>query len=169
MKASPECKLACSFRPWEKFYAQFTFITMGVLGTVGILLEDWIWTVPYVIVYWYGIPGVIMRHLNCPRCPHLHEYGDCLQAPVLLTRVLAKKRKFHPYSLLEKMLFYSIFNLIPVYPIYWLLSNLALLVSFLLMELMWYVGQFFYFCKRCRLRNCPFNRVTGVQSSPTNV
>jgi hypothetical protein len=132
---------------------------MGVLGTVGILLEDWIWTAPYIVFYWYGIPGIVMRHLNCPRCPHLHEYGDCLQAPASLARFLVKKRKVHAFSVLERGLFYSIFILIPVYPIYWLRSDLALLVPFLLMAVMWYCGQFFYFCRKCRVRECPFNRV----------
>ena len=169
MEDGPECKLACSFRPWEKFYAQFTFIAMGVLGTVGIALEDWIWTLPYIVICWYGILGIIMRHLNCPRCPHLHEYGDCLQAPVFLTRKLARKRKFHAYSLLERILFYSIFILIPLYPIYWLLSNLALLAPFLVMAVMWYSGQLLYFCKRCRLRDCPFNRVAGVRIGSTDL
>ncbi len=158
MKESPESRLACDFRLWEKFYAQFTFLAMGVIGTAGILLQDWIWTAPYLVIYWYGIPGIVMRHLNCPRCPHLHEYGDCLQAPASLARFLVKKRKSHPYSGLEKALFYSIFLLIPVYPIYWLRSDLLLLVPFLLTAALWYLGQFLYFCRRCRVRDCPFNR-----------
>jgi hypothetical protein len=159
MEDRPECELACGFRLRDKLYAQFTFIAMGVLGTIGIILEDWIWIIPYVVFYWYGIPGVVMRYLSCPRCPHLHEYGDCLQFPVSLARMLVKKRKVTPFSALEKFLFYMIFILIPVYPIYWLLSSPVLFVSFLLAAVMWYSGQFFYFCKRCRVSECPFNRV----------
>ena len=161
MTGKNQCALAKGFSLRAKMWAQISFLGMGIIGTIVTAQYDWKWAIPYVLVFWYGIPGIIMRHLNCPRCPHLHEYGDCLQAPVFLTRVLAKNRKFHPYSLLEKLLFYSIFILIPVYPIYWLLSNLALLVSFLLMASMWYVGQFFYFCKRCRVEQCPFNRATS--------
>ena len=160
MEDKPNCEFACGFRLREKLYAQFTFITMGILGTIGIILEDWIWVVPYVLIYWYGIPGVVMRHLNCPRCPHLHEHGDCLQAPVTLTRFLAKGRKTTPYSAFEKFLFYSIFILIPVYPVYWLWSRPMLLALFLLLAVMWYAAQFYYFCKRCRLTDCPFNRVS---------
>ena len=160
MKSCPEHKLACGFRPWEKFYAQFSFIAMGVLGTIGILLGDWIWAIPYGLICWYGIPGIVMRHLNCPRCPHLREYGDCLQAPVILAKRLIKKQKTTPYGFLEKLLFYTIFILIPAYPIYWLLSNRILLIAFLMFAGIWYLGQFCYFCKRCRLYDCPFNRVT---------
>lgn len=160
MKDKPECILACSFKAWEKIYAQSSFLAMGVLGTIGIVLEDWIWVIPYVVICWYGIPGIVMRHLTCPRCPHLFEYGDCLQFPVILTKWLVKQQKSGPFSALEKSLFYMIFILIPVYPIYWLLSNMMLLIPFLLTAGMWYSGQWLYFCMRCRVRECPFNRAT---------
>lgn len=163
MEEKRECKLACDFRLREKLYAQFTFIAMGILGTIGIILEDWIWITPYVVIYWYGIPGVVMRHLTCPRCPHLHKYGDCLQFPVFLTRTLVKARKTTSFSVLEKLLFYMIFILIPIYPIYWLLSRPVIFASFLLLAVMWYSGQFFYFCRRCRVSECPFNRVAVTQ------
>ena len=159
MNEKIKCSLAEGFSLWEKIYAQSSFIAMGVLGTIGILLEDWIWVIPYIFIYWYAIPGVIMRHTNCPRCPHLHEYGDCLQAPVILTKWLIKKQKTTPFSVFEKFLFYFIFITIPTYPIYWLLSNKLLLIPFLISAFMWYSGQFLYFCNRCRVYDCPFNRV----------
>ena len=159
MNKKPNCSLAKGFSLGEKVYAQFTFIAMGVVGTVGIVLADWPWVLPYAIIIWYGIPGIIMRHLNCPRCPHLHVYGDCLQFPPRMARWLVKKRKTTPFSLGEKLLFYAIFILIPTYPLYWLTSNGILLIAFLLLAGMWYAGQFMYFCRRCRVYDCPFNRV----------
>lgn len=159
MDDSIKCSLAEGFSLGEKVSAQVSFIAMGFIGTVGILLEDWPWILPYILIYWYGIPGIIMRHTNCPRCPHLHEYGDCLQAPVRITRWLAKGRKTTPFSTLERTLFYTIFILIPAYPIYWLLPSKALLITFLVTAGMWYGGQFLYFCKRCRVHECPFNQV----------
>lgn len=158
MKIKGQCSLAGKFSLWEKIYAQSSFLTMGIIGTVGIILEDWVWVIPYLIIYWYGILGIVMRHLNCPRCPHLHEYGDCLQAPPALSKWLVKKRKTTPYSATEKFLFYTIFILIPTYPIFWLLSNPILLSIFLIAASMWYLGQCLYFCKRCRVKECPFNR-----------
>lgn len=157
------CPLAEGFSLWEKLYAQFSFITMGVIGTVGIVLVDWPWVLPYILIYWYGIPGIVMRHLNCPRCPHIHEYGDCLQAPTRITKLLIKKQKTPSYSPWEKLLFYAIFILIPTYPLYWLMSNRVLLIAFLLMVSMWYLGQSLYFCKRCRVYDCPFNRAASAQ------
>jgi hypothetical protein len=160
MKEETDCPLAERFSAWEKAYAQLSFWLIGVTGTVGIVLADWPWVLPYLVIYWYGVPGIIMRHLNCPRCPHLHVYGDCLQAPAGLTRWLIKARKTSPFSTAEKVLFYAIFGLIPTYPLFWLLSNRVLLGAFLIGVGAWYSGQFLYFCKRCRVYDCPFNRVS---------
>lgn len=158
-----KCTLAEGFSPWEKAWAQLSFFTIGIPGTVGIVLADWPWVVPYLLIFWYGIPGIIMRHTNCPRCPHLHEFDDCLQAPKQLTKWLVKKRKSGPYSPLERFLFCAIFILIPTYPVYWLLSYPWLLAVFAVGVVAWYGGQFFRFCKRCRVYDCPFNRVPVQQ------
>lgn len=155
---SDNCSLADGFSLQEKIYAQVSFFTMSIVGTVGIVLEDWRWVIPYIVINWYGVPGIIMRHVTCPRCPHLYEYGDCLQFPPGGTRWIVKKQKATPLSALEKVLFYTLFILIPAYPLYWLSSNKILLLVFLIAVGTWYSGQFLYFCKRCRVHDCPFNR-----------
>jgi hypothetical protein len=157
------CTLAAGFSVWEKLWAQVSFWAMGILGTVGILLTDWPWVFPYVVIYWYGVPGIIMRHLNCPRCPHLHVYGDCVQAPARVTRWLVKERKTTPHSTVEKALFLAIFVLIPTYPLFWLAGHPGLLVAFVIAAGAWYAGQFLHLCKRCRVYSCPFNRVPLAQ------
>ena len=162
MNDNINCSLAEGFSLWEKIYAQSSFIAMGVLGTIGIIIEDWIWVFPYIYIYGYGILGVVMRHLVCPRCPHLHVYNDCLQFPPKITMWLVKERKTTPLSVFEKYLFYMILILIPTFPIYWLLSNPILLSAFLITAGMWYLGQFLYFCRRCRVNECPFNQVTSI-------
>ena len=43
MKDSINCSLAEGFSLWEKIYAQVSFIGMGFLGTIGIILTDWVW------------------------------------------------------------------------------------------------------------------------------
>ena len=152
------CKLSGRFSLWEKVYAQVSFLTMGIIGTVAIIQADWVFVLPYLLIYWYGIPGVVMHRLVCPRCPHLHTYNDCLQLPVFLTRLIVRTQKTAPFSPMEKTLFYSIFILIPLYPLYWLWGKPVLLAIFILSGLAWYTGQFVYFCKRCRVKQCPFNR-----------
>ena len=158
------CSLSKGFSLREKIYAQSSFLAMGVIGMAGIIQQDWVWVFPYIFIYWYGIFGIVVRHLTCPRCPHLHKYGDCLQAPKTIVKRFIKKRKTGPFSVFEKILMYSIFTLIPAYPIYWLSSNKLLLTAFLMSAVMWYSGQFLFYCKRCRVRDCPFNRAEWKNS-----
>jgi hypothetical protein len=158
MKLRFECALADGFSFREKLYAQFSFLAMGVTGAVGIALVDWRWVFPYLVIYMYGILGIVMRHLTCPRCPHLYVYGDCLQLSPKMAMWLVKERKTTPFSAIEKSLFYLIFLLVPTFPIYWLVENPILLSAFLVTVAMWYSGQFLYFCRRCRVTECPFNR-----------
>lgn len=167
MKVDSGCTLADGFSLWEKIYAQFSFLSMCTIGTVGILLVDWRWSLAYLVIFGYGILGIVMRHLTCPRCPHLYVYNDCLQASPKLALWLVKKRKAGPFSGIEKALFYAIFILVPTFPIYWLLSNPVLLSAFLFTASMWYLGQLLYFCKRCRVSDCPFNRTALVVGSAT--
>jgi hypothetical protein len=153
------CHLANGFSLREKLYAQFSFFLMGIVGVVGIARVDWYWLIPYLVVFGYGVPGVVMRHLTCPRCPHLFVYGDCLQFPPTWAKWLVKQRKTTPFSATERWVFYLIFLLIPLYPLYWLYSQPVLLCVFILAAGMWYLGQWLYFCKRCRVEACPFNLV----------
>ena len=150
--------LAHGFTLKEKIFAQTTFFGMLIVGTIGILRVDMFYVLPYIFFAWYGIPGIIQRHIVCPRCPHLLEHGDCLQFPSFITRQLIKKQKEPGFSLKEKGGFIFIMVMIPLYPLFWLSHNLLLLVLFLFFAGLWYSGQLFYFCKKCRVKHCPFNR-----------
>ena len=50
MKEKVECTLADGMNLWENIYAQFSFIALGLIGTVGIVLVDWRWVLPYLII-----------------------------------------------------------------------------------------------------------------------
>ena len=158
MSTISKCIFSTGFTLQEKIYAQTTFLGMIITGTVAILHADWIFAVPYIFIAWYGVPGIIQRHIVCPRCPHLYDHGDCLQFPPALTRRFVKIQKGPEISLAEKTLFWLIFILIPAYPLYWLSFNSALMIIFILLAGLWYGGQVFYFCRRCRVIDCPFNR-----------
>lgn len=153
-----DCGYSKGFSLREKLWAQLSFFAMLISGTAGIAHAGWHWLAPYLFVAWYGVPGVVMRYLSCPRCPHLFVYGDCLQFPPKWAKWLVKERKTSPFSAAEKWTFWLIFILIPAYPLYWLRSQPILLAVFLLSATMWYLGQWLYFCKRCRVEQCPFNR-----------
>ena len=154
------CKLANGFTTREKVYAQTSFVGMGVVGTTGIALIDWPMALLFLSIYLYGIFGVVMRHLACPRCPHLSVHNDCLQAPPAVARWLIKRPKTTPFSPLEKGLFISYFTVMPLFPIYWLLDSPILLVLFVASAATWFVGQYVRFCRACRVQSCPFNRVS---------
>ena len=57
MNDNINCSLAEGFSLLEKIYAQMSFFSMGVIGTVGILLADWPWILPYIVIIWYGGSG----------------------------------------------------------------------------------------------------------------
>lgn len=156
------CNLSGKFKLWEKLYAQLSFMAMGILGSIGIIQVNWIWFIPYFLIFWYSVPGILMRYLACQRCVHLFEFGDCLQFPVMLTKRIVKGKKYTPFNLIEKIGFYLILTLVPIYPIYWLLENKPLLILFLIAVVTWYAGQFLHFCKRCRVKECPFNKAISL-------
>ena len=151
--------LACDFSLSEQLYAQITFHGCWICGFLGIALQNWKWAILYFLIVAVGILGIIQRHLTCPRCPHLYEHGACLQLPPKITKLLIKEKKDIPFSLNEKILFITVFILIAIFPIYWLRNNYIALAGFILFGSMWCLGQFLYFCKRCRIPSCPFNRV----------
>jgi hypothetical protein len=164
MNPSRPCTLADGFSVWQKVYAQGTFFTFIIAGSVGIARADWPWLVPYALVCWYGVPGIVMRHLSCPRCAHLHRHGDCLQFPAKWAAWLVKEQKTTPFTRTEWWSFHFIFAFLPIYPIYWLLAQPVLLAVFGVSAAMWYLGQWLYFCKRCRVDACPYNRAPAGSS-----
>ena len=152
------CTLADGFRLWEKLYAQITFFTFTIAGSVGLLRTDWRLAIPYLVVFGYGVPGIVMRHLSCP---HLFRHGDCLQFPARWARWLVKQPRAAPFSTSERRLFWFVFLFLPLYPVYWLLPQPVVLAVFGVAAAMSYLGQWLYFCTRCRVKSCPFNRACG--------
>jgi hypothetical protein len=150
--------LACDFSLNEQIYAQISFYGWWISGFIGIVLQNWMWAILYMFIVVYGILGIVQRHLTCPRCPHLYEYGSCVQLHPRITKFLIKERKKFPLSLNEKILFITVFILITVFPIYWLKNDILAFAGFIIFGSMWCTGQFLRFCKRCRIPSCPFNR-----------
>ena len=157
--------LACRFSLNEQIYAQISFHGFWISGFLGIAWQNWEWAIVYFFIVAYGILGIVQRHLTCPRCPHLHEHGSCLQIHPKVTKFLIAKRKSNPFSPNEKVLFISIFILITIFPLYWLQNDNIALAGFTVLGSMWYLGQFLYFCKRCRISSCPFNRAKRLLPS----
>ena len=161
------CRYADGFTIWEKLYAQITFNVFCLTGLAAIALQDWRWALPYAVLYFGGVPFVIMRYLACPRCPHLWVYGDCVQLPSFLTKRLVKKRKTAPFNWFERTAFYAILGLLPLFPLPWLIGKPVMLTVFLVAAAGWYLGQWFHFCRHCRVQQCPWNRVPPSAPQPS--
>lgn len=152
------CKLANGFSTGEKVFAQVTFNAFWITGFIAIWQDSVYWALAYMLIVVYGIFGVVMRHLACPRCPHLHKFGDCLQAPPALTRWLVKKPTTAPMSAGQKLTFLVVMLGIPLFPQFWLWDKPYFLAVYWVFCGAWYAGQLFHFCRRCRVPSCPFNQ-----------
>ena len=151
------CKSVCGFSKKEKLYAQLSFHGGIIIGTYGLLQHNTVLALAYFLYSYIGIL-MLMRYTVCPRCPHLHVAGDCLQlSPVLTKRIISSSRK-GPLNIYEKILFVSVLYGILIIPIYWVASDLRILIPFLILYGGLLLSLYFYFCKNCRNTVCIQNR-----------
>jgi len=161
-----ECRLSKGFSPWEKLWAQLSFNAMVFSGicrnrVLGMALAC-------AISRFHRVRHTRHRHASpsLRQVSHLHVDNDCLQFPPEWTKWLVKERKTAPFSAAERWSSYLIFLLIPLYPLYWLRQQPVLLAVFVASGTMWYLGQWFYFCKRCGPGSV---RSTGFRQAPLSV
>lgn len=155
------CKLANGFSIGEKIFAQLTFNLFWIIGFIAIWQDNIYGALAYAAIVLFGIFGVVMRHLVCPRCPHLYKFGDCLQAPPALSKWLVKRPTSAPMNKGQQALFLVVFLAITFFPQYWLWGKPFYFALFWIFCGAWYAGQLWHFCKHCRVSSCPLNR-TGV-------
>jgi hypothetical protein len=110
---------------------------------------------------WYRDAAFNLPSLSASACIWRLPPTSCTMG-----KMVGKTQKSTPLSTGEKFLFWAIFILIPIYPIYWLISQPILLTIFCAAATAWYLGQWLYFCKRCRVKPCPFNRATATEIVP---
>lgn len=156
------CKLANGFSIGEKIFAQLTFNLFWITGFIAIWQDNIYGALAYAAIVLFGIFGVVMRHLVCPRCPHLYKFGDCLQAPPALSKWLVKRPTTAPMSQGQKALFVLVFLAITFFPQYWLWGKPFYFALFWVFCGAWYAGQLWRFCKHCRVSSCPLNRAEGT-------
>ncbi len=162
MKRQNSCDLAQGFTIGEKLFAQITFNGFWITAFAAIWQSSVPWSLIYLGLVVYGVIGLVQRQLACPRCPHLYEYGDCLQAPPKLTKLIVKKPTTQPMNKAQRFLFVVVFVVITLFPQYWLVSLPGYFTAFWVFSGAWYLGQFLYFCKRCRVSSCPFCRAKAI-------
>ncbi|MFX1514139.1 MAG: hypothetical protein ACFFCQ_16300 [Promethearchaeota archaeon] len=155
---SNNCKKGFTF--FEKLYAQLTFFGFVLAGIAAMAIEDLLFGVMYLFFALIGIIFIVMRYLTCPRCDQLRKHSDCLQLPVFLTKRIISGYNDEPFTLVEKIIFLIVFALLIIIPQYWLIQIPILFVIFWVCCLLWYIGQFFYFCKTCNIDSCPFYSIS---------
>lgn len=155
------CHLAEGFSTREKIFAQVTFNAFWITGFIAIWPETIYGALAYAALVLYGIFGLVVRYLLCPRCPHLYKYGDCLQVPPALTKWLVKRPTNAPMSTAQKVLMVALSVLILMFPQYWLWQKPIYFTVFWVFCGAWFAGQLLYFCRHCRVSSCPFNRANA--------
>ena len=155
------CRLADGFSVGEKIFAQLTFNAYWITGCIAIWQDSVFWSLVYAAMVAVGIFGLIVRHLVCPRCPHLYKYNDCLQAPKSWVKAIVKQPTNAPMTKGQKTVGAIALLLISFFPLIWLWDKPYYLAIFLVLCGAWWAGQVYHFCKHCRVASCPFNR-TGI-------
>ena len=155
---SATCKKG--FTIFEKVFAQLTFLGSVFVGAAAMAIENFLFGILYIFFAIIGINFFVMRYYTCPRCEQLWKHSDCLQFPVFLTKRIVSGYKDEPLTLVEKIIFLTIFVLLIIIPQYWLIQVPILFVLFWVCCLLWYMGQFFYFCKTCNIDSCPFYSIS---------
>lgn len=141
----------------EKLYAQITFHGGIITGAYGLFLNSTTLGIAYLLYAYIGII-LLMRYTVCPRCPHLLVANDCVQLhPKLTKKIICPNRK-GPLNLYEKILFTMVLYGILILPIYWIASNIIILILFLLLYGGLLLGLHLHFCPNCENKICIHKR-----------
>ena len=141
----------------KKLYAQISFHGGIIIGAYGLFLNSTTLGIAYLLYAYIGII-LLMRYTVCPRCPHLLVANDCVQLhPKLTKKIICPNRK-GPLNLYEKILFTMVLYGILILPIYWIASNIIILILFLLFYGGLLLGLHLHFCPNCENKICIHNR-----------
>jgi hypothetical protein len=146
-----------SFSLKEKIFAQFTFNAGVLTAAYGLFLESTILGIAYLLYAYIGIV-LLMRYTVCPRCPHLHVANDCVQLLPSIVKIIISSKRKGPLNLFEKVLFVMVLYGILILPIYWIASNMLILVLFLVFYGGTILGLHLHFCPNCQNKVCIQNR-----------
>jgi hypothetical protein len=143
----------CRFSFQEKFFAQFTYNAGVIVAAYGLFLNHPSLGIAYLLYSYIGILLVI-RYTVCARCPHLNIASDCLQLPAPIMKMIISPNRTGPLNLSEKILFLLVLYGTFVLPIYWIASNIFILVAFLILFGGHLMGLHIHFCRKCQNKSC---------------
>jgi hypothetical protein len=114
------------------------------------------WTVVYLIVFAVCLGGIEYRFF-CTHCPHYGSGGGKTRCLFLWGVPAWFKPREGPLRFYEKILAGLGFAVVILFPVYWLLPHILLLLVYLIAWVL--IGVFLkrYECGRCINRNCPLH------------
>jgi hypothetical protein len=144
----------------EKLFARITYNAGVLVAAYGLYLNNPVLGAAYFVGAYTGI-FLLVRYTICPRCPHLAVADDCANlSPSVMKKIVCFKRK-GPLNIFEKSLFiiglYGSF----VFPIYWLSSEITLLIAFVLLYGGHLLSLRMHFCRKCANKSCLQRIVAG--------
>jgi hypothetical protein len=141
----------------EKVFAQFTY-NMGVMiAAYGLYLNNKSLGIGYLIGAYMGI-ALLIRYTICPRCPHLHVANDCVNLPAPIMKKIVSPNRKGPLNVFEKSLFIIVLYGTFILPIYWLSSNMIILIAFIVFYGGHLISLRIHFCENCANTSCIQNR-----------
>lgn len=141
-----------SFTKREKIFAQSTFNAGVIVASYGLFLENKLLGIGYLLYLFFSFL-LMMRYTICPRCPHLNIANDCVNLSPSIVKMIVSNRK-GPFNNLEKILFILALYGVFIFPIYWIASDIIILVLFLLFFGGHLLGLHLHYCPNCQNKSC---------------
>lgn len=162
------CNLIDQFSLKERVIMRTAWAGFTAIGVWGIYRQDPLWSLLYLIYVLAGFGLVVLPGL-CAHCPYPSQFSTCLFLPPGLVQ------RFYPYrgprmSPLGKVAVLVVMAGMVVFPQFWLIHDPAVLALFWLTALPVIATFPLHYCRRCRHRGCPMNRVansSATESLPT--
>ncbi len=157
------------FSLFEQLWMQISFNSIWLLGAFAMLRSSPLLSIGYIVLFpLFGVVYCLMRLWICPRCPHIKKYGACFQVPPSVTKRIIRKDVTGPLTLAEKAGFFVVLYGVVLVPVPWVVKSRILVVPYVVLTLMHYLGYHLYFCRRCLNVRCPQNQVrrsSGAKSA----
>lgn len=141
----------------EKLFAQFTYNIAVMIAVYGLYLNNKSLGIGYLIGAYIGIV-LLIRYTICPRCPHLHVANDCVNLPAPIMKKIVSPNRKGTLNIFEKSLFIIVLYGTFILPIYWLSSNIIILIAFIILYGGHLLSLRVHFCKNCANKSCIQNR-----------
>lgn len=159
---STACALIDRFTLMERIVMRTGWYGFMAVGVFAIYKQAPLWAVVYTVYSILGFALVVLPGL-CNHCPYPSQRGTCLFLPPGLVN------RFYPYkgpqmSPAAKIAVFAVMAGMVIMPLVWLISDLPMLMLFLLLCLPTLAVILMHYCKRCRHFGCPLNKASDLNA-----